>query len=87
MGSIPMNPTRAKFVLKEMNLLECPKDDCFHWVCPGGSADISNKTHKSIQESLKNGQWVRFPEGGCACTFGKCSRIHENEVVDYFEAL
>jgi hypothetical protein len=64
---------------------ECPKDGCFHWITPGGAADMSGKLHQSVQDSFKDGEWVKFPDGGCSCTWGKCTRLHEDGENDFFE--
>ncbi len=66
--------------------LECPKEKCFFWIKPGGSADMSGKRYGNIQEALKKGKFTPFPDGGCSCT-KKCSRIHKEETVDYFEPI
>ncbi len=68
-----------------MNKEECPKDKCFHWIPPGGAADMSGGTYQNLQESFDKGKWVKFPIGGCSCTFGKCIRIHPDGEADFFE--
>lgn len=64
---------------------ECPEEECFHWIPPGGSADMSRKTHKSLKEAFKKGEWVHFPYGGCSCTWGKCNRLHDDATEDFYE--
>lgn len=68
---------------------ECPKDECFHWIPPGGAADMSGKTYKEpdMKKILKKIKWTFFPEGGCSCTSGKCTRIHPDGEADFFEPL
>ncbi len=63
----------------------CPKEGCFHWVCPGGAADVSGKTHASVDDAFKNGEWRSFPDGGCACSFGKCTRLDPDGEADFYE--
>jgi len=64
---------------------DCPEEKCFHWICPGGAADMSGKIYQSLQESFDHGDWVEFPYGGCSCGFGKCNRLHDDGTEDYFE--
>ena len=64
---------------------ECPKEGCFHWISPGGATDVSGKVHQSLQDSFKNGTWVNFPKGGCSCSLGKCTRLHEDGEDDFYE--
>ena len=44
---------------------ECPKDECFHWIPPGGMADMSGKTYKekNMIDILNKIKWTHFPEG------------------------
>ncbi len=44
---------------------ECPQDKCFHWVAPGGRADMSGKTYKNIQEALKNAEETPMDDIKC----------------------
>lgn len=67
-------------------IMECPKDKCFHWVCPGGFADMSGKVHSSVESSFTNGEWGKFPDGGCTCQ-QKCIRIFEDAEFDFFEPI
>jgi hypothetical protein len=67
------------------DLLLCPKEKCFHWICPGGAADMSGGIYKNIQDSFKKGKWASFPEGGCSCTVGKCVRLNPDGNNDYYE--
>jgi len=54
----------------------CPGRYCFQWIPPGGAADMSGRSYRSVQESLSSRDgWVEFPDGGCACTFGACNRL------------
>lgn len=54
----------------------CPGRYCLFWVPPGGSADMSRRTYKSLKEALsKHDGWVKFPNGGCGCSFGSCTRL------------
>lgn len=64
---------------------ECPKDKCFHWICPGGAAEMSGKTFKTLQEAFDKGEWKKFPEGGCSCNFGKCIRLDPQGDGDHYE--
>lgn len=64
---------------------KCPKDECWHWIIPGGSADISGNKYTNIQNALKKIKWTHFPHGGCSCTFGKCTRLHKDGSNDFFE--
>lgn len=64
---------------------ECPKEKCFFWIPPGGLADMSGGTYQSLAESFQNGKWVPFPNGGCSCTLGKCTRLHADGDADFFE--
>lgn len=66
---------------------ECPKEGCFHWICPGGAADMSRKTHKDLETAFKEGNWVSFPDGGCSCTWGRCTRIDPKGEDDFFEPV
>jgi hypothetical protein len=40
----------------------CPERYCFFWIPPGGRAH-------------QKGRWVSFPEGGCSCSLGICTRL------------
>lgn len=54
----------------------CPKQYCFLWVPPGGSADLTGRLHNSLAEAIK--LWddsTEFPDGGCRCQFGVCTRL------------
>lgn len=70
---------------------ECPKEECWHWIPPGGMADMSGKTYQGeMKEILKKIKFTKFPLGGCACTWGKtgkCTRIHPDGEADFFEPL
>lgn len=53
----------------------CPEKYCEFWVPPGGKADMSGRVYRSLREAMgPHDGWVDFPEGGCACTFGSCTR-------------
>lgn len=67
----------------------CPKDFCFNWIPPDGNAEVSNVLHSSIDEALEqSSSFKSFPEGGCSCTFGPCSRIDQSpEARDWYEAV
>ena len=72
-----------------MDNLECPQcdgpDGCFHWIPPGGMADMSGRTYKGeMKNILPKIEWTHFPYGGCSCRH-KCKRIHEDGTEDYFE--
>ncbi|HZY87206.1 MAG TPA: hypothetical protein VFE78_20385 [Gemmataceae bacterium] len=46
------------------------------WVPPGGVADMSGRANASLKEALtRQDGWVEFPQGGCSCTFGRCTRL------------
>ena len=65
--------------------IKCPEKFCFHWVHPGGAAAIG-QVFRSIQHSFDEGLWTEFPDGGCACDFGKCRREEPEEMgTDYYE--
>src|SRR5688572_17896449 len=54
----------------------CPGRYCFQWVPPGGFADLSGRTYRSFEEAIaRRDDWVEFPQGGCACSFGLCTRL------------
>ena len=57
----------------------CPKLYCVHWVPSKGAAWLAKlSTHvcKSSQEVFQaQDGWVTFPNGGCACPYGRCSRL------------
>lgn len=54
----------------------CPEQYSFHWVPPGGLADMSGRLHNSIEEALaRRDSWVEVPDGGCVCRFGVCTRL------------
>jgi hypothetical protein len=54
----------------------CPREFCFHWVVPGGFASPPGKTYRSRQEMLEDSvNWPMWPDGGCACPFGRCTRL------------
>jgi hypothetical protein len=65
----------------------CPKEYCFHWVPPGGLADLSGRKYASREEALATfREWTPFPNGGCACTFGVCKRLEtDNGDQDFYE--
>jgi len=53
----------------------CPEKYCFFWVRPGGRANMSDHPHPSLEEALESPDgWVDFPNGGCACSLGTCTR-------------
>lgn len=42
----------------------------------GGVADLSGRAHRSLEEALRTTKdWTKFPEAGCGCTFGVCTRL------------
>lgn len=46
------------------------------WVPPGGPADMSGRSYDSFQEAVtRRDDWVEFPQGGCSCSIGLCTRI------------
>lgn len=54
----------------------CPGRYCFMWVPPGGPADMSGRSYDSFQEAVtRRDDWVEFPQGGCSCSIGLCTRI------------
>jgi hypothetical protein len=54
----------------------CPEIYCFHWVPAGGAADLSGRTYSSFQEAVtRRADWIEFPQGGCGCGFGVCTRM------------
>lgn len=63
---------------------KCPEVKCFFWVLPGGRADVSGKVHANVDESIRNGKWVDFPNGGCSHHL-KCSRLFPESNNDFFE--
>lgn len=53
----------------------CPGRYCVFWVTPGGSADMSGRIYRSLEDALAPHEgWVKFPKGGCSCSFGVCTR-------------
>jgi hypothetical protein len=37
---------------------------------------MSGRRYASLKEAFKHrDDWVEFPQGGCCCTFGKCTRL------------
>lgn len=66
----------------------CPQRYCFHWVPPGGAADMSGRAYDTFAEAITPREdWVKFPDGGCGCCFGKCSRIEPGpDASDWYEA-
>lgn len=54
----------------------CPGRYCFFWVPPGGIADMSGHIYRSLAEAMRRSDGlVDFPLGGCACSFGLCTRL------------
>ncbi len=54
----------------------CPGRYCFQWVPPGGAADMSGRTYRSFREAIaRRDGWVDFPQGGCGCGVGLCTRL------------
>jgi hypothetical protein len=54
----------------------CPGRYCFHWVTPGGFANMSGRAYASPRDALADrGAWVAFPEGGCSFSRGTCTRL------------
>src|SRR5262245_20482684 len=45
----------------------CPEKYCFHWVTPGGYADVTGRRYASREEALRNAECTPFPDGGCSC--------------------
>ena len=64
----------------------CPEKYCFHWVTPGGYADMTGRRYASREEALRNAEWTPFPDGGCSCTLGLCKRFDPvNGSQDFYE--
>src|SRR5688500_10625575 len=65
----------------------CPEKFCFHWVPPGGMADMTGATYPSREQALAaNSRWTSFPTGGCACTWGPCARLDRKKGIrDFYE--
>ena len=65
----------------------CPGLYCYHWIMPGGSADMSRRIHGSVEEALSGSSgWQVFPDGGCSCSFGLCSRLDPvHSTKDWYE--
>jgi hypothetical protein len=54
----------------------CPGKYCVQWVPPGGAADLSGRTCRSFQDAItRRADWTEFPQGGCGCGFGVCTRL------------
>jgi hypothetical protein len=68
----------------KLKVLKCPKEKCWHWICPGGAAEMSGGTFKTLKESFKKGKWVSFPDGGCSSP-EKCIRLNPEAKEDFFE--
>jgi hypothetical protein len=66
----------------------CPGKYCFMWVPPGGKADMSGRSYKSLEKAFANQKdWVSFPKGGCSCSRGICTRIDPvNGDGDFYES-
>lgn len=66
---------------------QCPKKFCFHWIPPGGMADMTGKEYSSLREALATrSNWTPFPDGGCSCMFGPCTRLDPvNGSRDHYE--
>lgn len=62
----------------------CPKTDCWHWVPPGGVADVTGQVYPDIDQAVSEGRFTIFPDGGCSCP-GKCSRVYKEGQFDWFE--
>ena len=55
----------------------CPGKYCFHWVPSGGAKDLTGRTYSSFQEAItRRADWSEFPQGGCGCGFGICTRMN-----------
>ena len=64
----------------------CPERFCFHWVPPGGSADLTGRKYDSIEEALSvRDDWTMLPNGGCGCCFGVCTRADPAGDTDWYE--
>lgn len=65
----------------------CPEKFCFHWVPPGGMADMTRRAYSTVREALAaHSDWTSFPTGGCACTWGPCTRLEPTTGVrDFYE--
>ncbi len=66
----------------------CPRQYCFHWVVPGGKAAPPGRRYASSLEALKDSvNWSVWPEGGCACSLGRCTRLDTaTGDADFYEA-
>jgi hypothetical protein len=66
----------------------CPQEYCFHWVVPGGKASPPGRRYTSSLEALEDSvNWPVWPEGGCACSFGRCTRLDAaTGEADFYEA-
>jgi hypothetical protein len=66
----------------------CPQEYCFHWVVPGGMTSPPGRKYKSTLEAFQDSKnWLAWPEGGCACEKGCCTRLDPvNGDRDYYEA-
>ncbi len=54
----------------------CPGRYCFQWIPPGGAADMSGRKYGSFEEAIARREgWEQFPQGGCSCAFGLCTRL------------
>jgi hypothetical protein len=65
----------------------CPREYCFHWVVPGGKASPPERRYASSLEALRDSvNWPVWPDGGCACSFGRCIRLDPaTGEADYYE--
>ena len=48
---------------------------------------MSGRTYSSIQDAIRvSDEWTAFPNGGCACSFGVCTRLDkEGGCRDFYE--
>ena len=54
----------------------------------GGRASPPGRRYASTLEALQDSvNWPVWPEGGCACSQGRCTRLHPaTGVADFYEA-
>jgi hypothetical protein len=53
----------------------CPERYCFFWIPPGGCAVTTGKPFQAVDAEVKDSTFTSFPNGGCSCSLGVCTRL------------